>query len=278
MTRQHDAGVQPSPVAGEATFAERALGDGANPLESIDSMFQRPVRRTWLGVLAAALLVMAGVLWTLVAEQVVDVSLPAVVMPESGRSIILSPDAGVFGKQVVNIGDTVAAGAPVATISGADSVVVTSPIAGTVVSIDVVPGQFVAAGQPLLWVVANDAPIVIAMMDASGLSAVRVGQSAVVQVFGVDEDAYGQLRAEVALIAPLPASAARLSAVFGEVAPVAFVAGTVYEVHLEPVTAPTPSGFEWTIGDGPDGALALGSPASASVEISRDTLASRAFR
>jgi len=278
MTTRQDAATQPTETSSKPTFAERALDDEANAIESIDAMFQRPAKRTWLGVLAFALLVLAGVLWTLVAPQVVEVSLPAVVIPEFGRKVVLSPAAGVYGEQVVKLGDRVAAGAQIATISDTDQVPVTSPIAGVVVSVDVVPGQMVAPGQTLVWLVPDETPIVIAMTDTSALRAVRVGQSAVVEVFGVDEDAFGKLRADVVFISTLPAPSARLNSLFGEVASAAFVAGTVHEVHLKPRPAPTPSGFEWTVGDGPDGVLKVGSPAAASVEISRDTLASRAFR
>ena len=53
--------------------------------------------------------------------------------------------------------------------------------------------------------------------------------------------------------------------------------GPVYEVQITLVPASTPSGYEWTVGEGPPSAPPITSIGVASIETSRQSIASQIF-
>lgn len=273
------------------SFSERALGDAGNPLEEIDAIFEHAPVRLWLAVGGLALLIAALVGWAVVADQVVTIAAPATIVPPSGLVPVSAPVAGLVGPEVVSPGTPVRDGQLLATIETAEGPVpVTAPTDGSIVSVEVVPGRPLAAGGLLVTMATDETPMAIAVLDGAALGRVRVGQPATVAVAGLDPTEDGELRATVAWISPLPASAARLTALFGAAAATAFPAGSVYEARLALQPADTPTGFAWTVGNGPSAGqdrtgepgaqeqlLHLGAAALARIEIARQSLASKAF-
>jgi len=51
----------------------------------------------------------------------------------------------------------------------------------------------------------------------------------------------------------------------------------VYEVEIELVASNTPSGYEWTVGEGPPSVPPITSIGVASIETSRQSIASEMF-
>jgi hypothetical protein len=287
LARFDEAFLEPEPdpttAPPPATFAERALGQPPSPLERIDHLFHQTSRRVWLGVVALAILVGAGVLWTAVADRVITAESAAVILPPEGVFTVAGPQTGQVAAVGVAVGDHVAAGQALGTIgvAGGAPVPVPSPIDGVVVVVDARVGEVVAAGSPLFVVAPADPEIVaIGLFPAGSVSALSVGQDASVTVNGISPDRYGRIEGHVRTIGELPISSSRLVQLTGDPSLANGLAqqGPLYEVTVALTPADTPSGLAWTRGDGPPRAVPIGALAGLSVVVDRQHLIEKAFR
>jgi multidrug efflux pump subunit AcrA (membrane-fusion protein) len=268
---------------GERPFRDRALGGAPNPLERIDHLFHQTSKRIWLGTLGLALLLVAGVLWTVIAKQSITSEGPAVIVPPTGLFDAARLEAGTVASVLVREGEVVSRGQPLAKLQPAGAtrtVDLRSPVAGRVLTVEVRAGDNSPAGTRMFRLAPlNVRPMAIALFPAATISQLAAGQDVAVQVNGVSPERYGRAIGRVAYIGPVPITDRRLEQLTGDpsFATVARTAGELREVRIRLERADTPSGLAWTHGQGPAGPLPVGVRAVAVVTISRETLISKAF-
>lgn len=274
---------RPDPQTTRSSFRDRALGDVPNPLEHIDHLFRQTSRRIWLGVLGLAALLGAGVLWAAGATQSVTSEGPAVIVPPEGIFTAGALEAGLVTWVTVREGTVVDRGERLADIQLAGSgrkVFVRSPVAGEVIGVDVRLGESSQAGASMFRIVpVSSRPMAIGLFGANDISDVAVGQKVAVTVSGFSPERYGKVVGRVASIEPISASEQRLTQLTGDssLVGVAQRLGSAREVRIRLTPGRTPSGLEWTGGEGPAGPLPLGVRAVASVTTKRETLIGKAF-
>jgi len=152
-------------------------------------------RRTYIGI-GAAVLVVGGVLWIYhgrPAEASSTQTTPAYfvqtvqegtfqgavsasgTVTATSEAAIESPTAAAVSQVNVHLGQNLAAGATVATLSNGTTV--TTPISGTVVNVAVAGGDYVSAGQVLVTV-ANLSPLQVTLeVPEESITQVKTGDS-----------------------------------------------------------------------------------------------------
>jgi hypothetical protein len=271
----------PSTPEREATFAERALVEAHNPLEQLDLVFKRTTGQVWFGVLGLAALVAALVIWGVIAQRTVTVAAPVVLSPESGLYPVGELAGGLVVQMDLSEGDRVLAGDTMAVVAIAElgETAVSAPIDGVVVAVDTAVGRVNLQGDPMFLLAPLDEdPVALAVVSATDLNSLAVGQEATVLIGAVNPQTFGGLRADVRTIGQVPMSRARLGDVLGGPvqAAAALQRGPLYEVVLELRSDPaTPTGRAWTVGDGPPSFPPLGSLGSAQIVVDRTSLAAQ---
>lgn len=91
-------------------------------------------------------------------------------------------------------------------------------------------------------------------MPASGGKSVTVGMPAQVQVDNAPRSQYGVIEGTVSSISPAPITQDRLLFVLGgnqDLAEYFLRQGPILEATVSLVSAPTTSGYQWSVGEGP---------------------------
>jgi multidrug resistance efflux pump len=266
----------------EKSFRDRALGDNPNPLEHIDHLFKHTARRLWVGIVGLAVLMVAGVLWTVVATQALTMSGPALVVPEAGIYAVGVGQAGQVRELLVTEGDLVDRGQTLAVLDAAEGSpsVIRSPIQGRIVAEDIRPGDVLTGADPAFRIAPTSTPVGIALVPADQVSRIRVGMPASLTVNGISRSEYGVVTGKVSFISPIAVSRARLQQITGDDSLLALPQqlGALREVRITLDEADTPSGFAWSRGSGPVGTLPVGVRAHATVVVGRERIISKAFR
>jgi len=267
----------------ELTFEQRAIGDVVNPLEQIDSIFRRTSSRLWLGVAGVSLLVLALAVWGFVAQRIVTVETPIAIAPKSGLLPVATLESGVIGAVFVAEGDSVTTGQRLATLinPAVGEIEVVSPMDGVVADSDAVVGQVTGVGSPVfLLAPAGERAMALGLVGSAQVSGLLVGQNVTIAFPTVNQQSGGRLMGIVENVSETPVSSTRIAAVLGSGSLAAEVAqqGPLYEVQIELVPASTPSGYAWTVGEGPPKAPPITSIGLASIETSRQSVASEIFR
>jgi hypothetical protein len=274
--------TKPAARAEEASFADRALGAAPSPLDRIDQLFQQTPRRIWWGVVALAVLIALGVVWTTVVQRVVTLQSQAVMLPPDGLFPIADPQTGQIEDVGTRVGATGGAGKTLAVVLGPDKAKqpIPSPIDAKVVVQNVRNNEVVAAGTSLFVLApAKQKVVAIGLFPAGAVSALKPGESATVAINGVSSDSYGQVRATVHSVGAIPLQSARVAQLTGDPALAGALAqqGPLYEVMFNLKHADTPSGLQWTHGDGPADQIPIGALAAVTVVVDRQALISGVF-
>jgi len=272
----------PVEEAPERTFEESAIGDVVNPLEQINSVFKRTASRLWLGVAGLTALVAAVVVWGFVAEQIVTTTAEVVLLPQSGLQPVTVLTNGLVEEVSVVSGQTVGQGEKLGVIAvpGGVPVTVTAPVSGTVVSVDTTSGYPITAGATFVEMAREgELTVAIGLLSPAAVGSVAEGQSVTIAIPTVNETRFGRMVGTVEYVANLPIAQGRVLELVGNAATATAIlqSGPAYEIGIRLSRAETSSGFEWTVGDGPERAPELGTNGLAFVEVSRTSLASRAF-
>lgn len=266
----------------EPSFKDRAIGEVVNPLEQIDSVFKRTGSRIWLGVAGIFLLVVALVVWGFVAQRVVTTKAGVVILPKSGLYPVATLQTGVVGDVLVKEDQSVLAGQTLTTLTvpGVGELKITSPIDGTVVAVDAAKGQISGPGSTLfLLAPKGEFTLAIGLVGPSQINGLQVGQKATIAIPTVNPQRFGRLIGTVVFVGGTPATRSRIESVLGGAAQATAVLqqGPAYEVQIQLKTADSPSGYDWTVGDGPPTPLPLETNGVAFIEISSKSIASKVF-
>ena len=268
------------PARPEPSFRDRALGGAANPLDNVDHLFRQTPSRLWSGLVGLIVVVAAVIVWTCLAQQSVIVRGEATVVPPEGFFVAGEGVTGLVTAVSVQAGQHVATGQPLATVKTASGrVTIASPLTGAVVAVDVRVGDLTTGAGVASLAQSGAAPTAVGLFAAAEVSSLAVGQAVEVGVNGFSSGRYGSVRARVAAVAEVPASATRLQQLTGNAGLASTLAqeGPLYEVTLALERADNPSGVAWTRGSGPAGPVPFGALAVASVTVERESLVRKAF-
>jgi multidrug resistance efflux pump len=236
----------------------------------------------WLGVGGLTLLVSALVVWSFVAQTVETTKTGVSLVPRSGLSSARVMQAGVIDQILVEEGEFVERGQPLVTIlTGVGEQSVVAPVEGLVAGIDAVKGQVASAGDELVVLAPldfSDQAAAIGFVRPEQLGQLEIGQSVTIQFPTANPQTYGRMKGTLSFVAATPVLRSRLRQILPDTqANAAYQQGPFYEIAIDVERADTPSGFAWTIGNGPPDQIYLASNGVAFIAVSRQSIASKAF-
>ncbi len=245
---------------GPEIFREAALARYVG-LEELDTMVKVTSPRLWLllGVLVGV--VLAIVSWLILAKAPDTVTGRGLLIPSEGLfEVGLDVQGRVLGV-LVNRGDQVEAGDPLAVIEGPEGKQFTleSTVAGEIVELLVKQGAVHEPGAPAVRVlpVGGDLSALLFIPDTEG-KGIRPGMPAEISPVTAAPAQYGSIVGVVTSVSSVPVTLARAKLILGDanLAQSLLQAGPVLEVRVKLAKSDeTPSGYEWTIGEGPPFAI-----------------------
>lgn len=262
--------AEAGPSAGTSTTAATTL----DVERAVAEAFPVTDRKAWIAVLGIAVIFLGGFVWLIFGQAPQTVRALGIIVPERGFVDVGRDVDGTLTELHVSPGDSVLEGDVVAQISGRSGLVdLTAPTDGVIATILERIGAPTFPGEPILTMSADsDAEIAVAFVPAQAGSAVTAGMEALVGIGKYPESQFGTLRGTVVAVSTLPATEERINLlVGGNQALVSHFAetGPVLEVRVRLERDPSaPSGYRWTIGQGPDGPIEAGALATVSVVVS----------
>lgn len=242
-----------------------------DPTRAVASAFPVTDRKSWVAILGMALLLAGAFVWLALGQVPQTVRGDAIVVPARGFIDIAQDAEGVVSEILVVPGEQVTEGDIVARIDrGSQRLDVLAPGDGVIATILERVGGTSAPGQPLMTMsYSNEAEMVVGFVPANTGSIVKAGMPALVALATFPESQYGTMTGTVTNVSTLPATTDRVDLLVGgndSLVGYFTQAGPVLEitVKLDPDPAST-TGYAWTIGNGPDQPLAVGSLAQVTV-------------
>ncbi|BBZ32700.1 HlyD family efflux transporter periplasmic adaptor subunit [Mycolicibacterium confluentis] len=261
-----------------ATSATDDIRD-SQPSDAVIARLPVTDRRTWLGLVAVALLLVAATAWAAFGRTPETINGNAMIVPTHGFIEVGAPTAGTVTAVLVAPGQEVTSGQTVVTLSDPDrgELDVKAPADGLVGTVLVHAGSTVGALSTLTTIDPTmDGNIAVAFVPADQGTRISPGMRANVSLASVPSSEFGTVTGTVTSVAALPVSAARIQLLVGgnEQLPTYFLSeGPMVEVDVALDTdADSPSGYAWSFGSGPDKEITTGTLAQVSVILGTSTL------
>jgi hypothetical protein len=255
-------------------FRSVALEKLSSP-ERLDVLPRVTDPRGWIALAALAGLVVALLAWSILGVVPVWVNGRGMLLTPSGVMEVVALESGLVVAQLVQPGDTIAEGQPIARMltPGGEPRDVVAVTPGRVLELRAYRGDFVAPGAPLLTLQATDEELgAVIYVPATSGGQVAPGMTVHLGPATVRSEEYGFLLGAVRRVTEFPATAQGISALLNDPGLAAgFLShGPVYEVRVDLVRDPrTPSGYQWTSVEGPPLSLAAGTFLDGSVIVDR---------
>jgi multidrug efflux pump subunit AcrA (membrane-fusion protein) len=236
-------------------------GTTVDPVEEIATRSRILTRASVLGLIGCVVLIAAGIAWALFARVPDTIAGEGVILPESGFAEVGTALDGIVEDVAVAPGASVTRGEVLMTVDtgGQRPEPITAPVTGQVVYVFARPGRPTLPGEPLAILRPEGENVARAFLPADQAEIVRPGMQAWVSPSSAPRGQYGFIVGTVTQVAPAPATREHLLTVLGDNADLAdylLSGGPVQEVRVDLNPADTPSGYEWTIGTGPDFTIA----------------------
>lgn len=251
-----------------------------DPAAAVDARASVASRPLVIALVALCLLVAAVFAWATFGRAPQTVTGFGYVVPDGGFTEVGTTVSGLVESVNVEPGQRVRTGEElVRVVSEGDesfSESVVSPAEGVVVEVVALPGRITDPGDPMVYLQPDGAPLVVkGFIAATSSETITVGMPASVSPADAPRKAqYGVILGRVSAISPTPVTAQRISFIVGGNASLVdyFLSeGPVIEVTIEMRQDPsTPSGYAWSIGQGPDIEVRAGTLSEATVMV-RDT-------
>ena len=241
--------------------------------EAVGAAFPITDRKGWVALLGIAVVFAGIVAWLAFGQLPQEVRGDAVIVPTDGFIDVGRDDDGPVTALYVAPGDSVQEGDVVARLAGASGPIdVTAPTTGTIANILERVGGSSDPGRPIMTMSsATTGERAVAFLPAGVGNTVKVGMPARVAIAEYPQAQFGTMTGTVVSVATLPVTTERLDVVMGgnDALVRYFVAqGPMIEVNVQLEPDPTsPSGYNWTIGTGPDQPIDVGSLGQVSVLI-----------
>ena len=263
-------------------FRKAALERLSSP-DQLDTLMQITTPRAWLAMWVILAFLGGLVLWSVFGRLTESVDgigfLTTTSTVASSESNVVSPVDGNLLSLNVVVGDSVVAGQVIAQISVADDanpLDVTVSADGEVIALLADAGNDVTAEQPLVIITntpAEDADttlqaiIYVPFIDAQDI---EEGMEVRISPLSFPAQEYGFLLGEVLFVGQSIAT--------DDYASVAFPNESVVQVVVSlEVDEDNPSGYEWTLGDGPDSDVRADSPVQVSIIVEETRPITRVF-
>jgi multidrug efflux pump subunit AcrA (membrane-fusion protein) len=260
--------------------AEAAPNSGAQELLHITS----PAH--WVALCGLLLLVVAALIWSVFGRLPVEVSGSGVLLPEGGMTRAQTPVAGLVATLQVRPGERVRQGQVIGTVSqggpsrlgagpAGKSVEIASPCDGTVIQNLAEVGSYVRPGAALTLLSQGDSRGLQAwvFVPFENSVAVEVGMPVYLSLQSVAPEENGYLQGSVKTVGRFPITEDLLVQTFGDDPRwISYLLGgndprALIEVELRRAPG-SPSGYSWTVGNGPSTDLVNGMICSAAVRVS----------
>ncbi|TWP43574.1 HlyD family efflux transporter periplasmic adaptor subunit [Lentzea tibetensis] len=238
-------------------FRRSAL-DALEGPEDLDSPVRLTSTRGWLALASLGLVVVVACMWGFSGSMPRKMDASGVLAGTPEVFAVQSTADGRLDELLVKPGNTVAAGAPIATVTTNASGVQTvrAAMAGRVVAVPVSSGKVVVSGTTLASLARVDGSTgqlsAVVLLPVTQGSGARPGRDVDLTVQSVPTTAYGVLRGKVVSVEPVehPEQGAVLKVL----------------VALLP-TGETPSGYVWSTQQGPPNQLLTGASVSAVIHL-----------
>ncbi|MDE1046912.1 MAG: HlyD family efflux transporter periplasmic adaptor subunit [Candidatus Nanopelagicales bacterium] len=238
-----------------------------SPIQKLDDVALFGSPRMWVVLLGAIALIMGFLTWGVLARPPVFTSAEGVISTVGGPLEVGAALDGTVDVVFVSVGTAVEAGNTLAILldESGQAVRVRTPVAGTVIEVATQDGGLIRSGSGIATIQRVEENLVgIALVPASKISGVIVGQSANISPNSIPAGQYGYITGVVSLVAETPMSVSRIQQLVGGVAgyqALETVIEPLIEVQIElGGDDSNPSGLAWTIGTGPDYSLVAGTP------------------
>ena len=248
--------------------------DSTSPIQRLDEVAVFGSPRLWVALLGALLLISGFLLWGTLARPPVTTSASGVISTTGGP---LEVGAGLDGsvKSVyVAVDTTVEAGNTLAVLidESGNEVRVNTPVTGTVIEVATQEGDFIRSGAGIATIQRFDEDLfALALVPASSISGIVVGDEALVSPASVPAGKYGYLNGVVMSVGSTPMSVSRLEQLVMSIAgypAIDTISEPLIEVQIELAKDESnPSGLSWTIGEGPPFTLVAGTPWAGNIVI-----------
>lgn len=232
----------------------RRRGSAGTPSgDPIDRVVRLAPTWTRFALVACGALVIGIVVWAITGTVSSTVVSPGI-LNDIGATTVRSASTSQVDQLPVHLGDAVKKGQPVATLK--DGTTLTAPVDGQVVSVTVSTGSTVVPGQSVVIVAdLTIDPVVVTKVAPSYISTVRVGLPVRMEVEGAPASRDGYLLGTVSDISNNPFTNAQIAARLGldeqvVASELGDAPGLLAVVRLQPDRS-TPTGFAWTVGQGP---------------------------
>ena len=251
-----------------------------DPAAAVDER-EVPISRPLAVALAGLVFLMAALgVWAVFGRAPQTASGFGYVVPDGGYTEVGTELGGLVESVKVEPGQSVRVGEELVRVNVADGDAkiesIVSPVEGTVIEVVALPGRVTERGDPMVYLQPADDPLIVkGFIPATASATIRVGLRAEISPADAPRRAqYGVILGKVVAISPTPATAERISFVVGGNASLVdyfLASGPVVEVTVALDEDPaTPSGYAWSIGQGPDVEIQAGTLSEVTVVV-RDT-------
>ncbi len=238
-----------------------------DPAAVVDQRAASLGRPLLVALIGLCLVVAAIVVWALFGRVPQTVSGFGYVVPAQGFTEVGTMLSGIVETVGVQPGQRVIQGEELlrVEIEGGDVESIRSPVDAIITEVVAISGRITEAGDPMVYLQPADAALVVKTFIAVRDShTINVGAPAEVSPAVAPRAAqYGVIRGTVTDLSPTPVSAERINYIVGDNASLVdyfLASGPVVEVTVELLQDPsTPSGYRWSIGQGPDLEINAGS-------------------
>lgn len=252
----------------------------ADPAAAIGARGTSVGRPLVLALVGLCLVVVAIFAWAIFGRAPEMVTGFGYVVPEGGYTEVGTTVAGLVDSVTVEPGQSVSAGDELVRVNIADGdgdvESLISPVDGVVVEVVALPGRLTEPGDPMVYLQREGAPLMVkGFIPATAAETVQVGMPATISPADAPRRAqYGVILGTVTAMSPTPVTEQRIGFIVGgnqSLVDYFLGAGPVIEVTVELTRDPsTPSGYAWSIGQGPDVEINAGTLSEVTVTL-RDT-------
>jgi len=236
-------------------FRKESLERLASP-EQLDRLLVIIRVPGWIALFALVIIILAILFWSLFGQLSTTTSGLGIFFDPRSIELIQSDVDGVVKKVSVEEGDSVKKGDPLLIM---DSVVVYAPNDGRVLSIDVLRGESVGVGKNLFWFQTvrkgDEKEQIFGFFSIAKGDQIHPGMQAQITFDSVRTEIYGKMKGIVKEVLPFaanPQGNILRSIPSQPLREYLSKEGATVVVVIEPTLDPqTPSGYKWTIKEGP---------------------------
>lgn len=251
-----------------------------DPAAAVDARGASLGRPLVIALVGLCLVVVAILVWAIFGRAPQTVSGFGYVVPQGGYTEVGTKVTGVVESVKVEPGQRVRVGEELVRVNiadGDDSVEsIVSPVEGTVTDVVALPGRVTVPGAPMVYLQRDGVPLIVkGFIPATAAEIVVVGGPVSVSPADAPRRAqYGVIPGTVVAVSPTPVTAERVGFIVGgntSLVDYFLGSGPALEVTVELQQDPsTPSGYAWSIGQGPDVEIQAGTLSEVTVVV-RDT-------